>query len=81
MGPWRHGWVGTGIALPAPTRLPHTPGTPPPTHTAVHVHGWCRAEHKVAVGLKSVAQLTSRRYFSDLRLMTEVYNLVKVDNR
>ena len=35
----------------------------------------------MAVGLKSVAQLTLGPYFSDLRELTEVYNLPEIGNR
>ena len=34
-----------------------------------------------AVGLKSVAQLTLWVHFSDLRTITEVYNLLEIGNR
>ena len=72
------GWVGTGIAPPAPTQLLPTPGTPPPWP------GWTTrlhrlaAEVKEAVGLISVHQLTLDAHFSDISLITEVYNLLEI---
>ena len=35
----------------------------------------------MVVGLKSVAQLTLSPDFSDIRTITEVYNLAEADNR
>ena len=74
-------WVVPGITPPSTHPVPTTPGTPPCPHTAVHVHGRCRALTKHAVGLISVAQLTLGTSFSDIRLMTEVYNLVRIGDR
>ena len=78
------GWV-PGIALPAHPASPHTPGTPlPPGYTSeqvLYTAGWVRAVYSqlyMAVGLKSVDQLTLRRVFSGFQVMTEVYNLVEV---
>ena len=84
------GWSGgvPGIALLVPTQLPtvpHHPGYTPALHPGhgstgvrctVHVRGL-----NMAVGLRSVDQLTLRSHFSRLRGMTEVYNLVRIDNR
>ena len=72
------GWV-PGIApLPTPPRYP-TPGTPlpPPLHLTSRLHGCTgtSAEHNMVVGLKSVGQLTLSPEISDIRGMTEVYNL------
>ena len=75
------GWVGTGIALPGthpPYPGPHYPGyTPPPT---APVPGTAPGLHRgvqQAVGLRSVAQLTLSAQISEIRGITEVYNLVK----
>ena len=67
-----------------PTQLPH------PGYTPVAVPGWltalvdatggCPRLNKV-VGLKSVAQLSLSVLFSDLRGITEVYNLVGIGDR
>ena len=73
--------MGTGIALPATLPATHTPGTPlpyPAVYRAPHRPG---TEQKEAVGLRSVAQLTLRSFISDLRVITEVYNLVEIGNR
>ena len=64
---------------------PHYPGyTPPPTtmpvvSTAADSSS-SRPKNSV-VGLISVAQLTLGTLFSDLSLMTEVYNLVRIGDR
>ena len=74
--------VGTGIApLPAHP-IPTTPGTPPPyPRYTQHVNaGYVTARNSV-VGLKSVDQLTWGPLFSRLREFTEVYNLLRIDNR
>ena len=77
MGPGT-GLVGTGIAPPGTHPVPYpTPGTPPPRctmATRVHAAGHCL---NMAVGLKSVGQLTLGAVFSGLQGMTEVYNLVE----
>ena len=77
-------WVGTGIALPATLPATHRsqhPGyTPPHPGTAVHVHGRCRDQTKYAVGLISVGQLSLYAQIWEIQGMTEVYNLVRIDN-
>ena len=74
--------VGTGIALPATL-----PGTPPRVHpspypAAEHVHRRRQREHvpavNMAVGLKSVEQLSLSDHFSGFQGMTEVYNLLRI---
>ena len=87
MGPWDGpGWVPV-LALPGThpaTHRPHYPGyTPPLPRRVPRVRcTWdCSARGlNSAVGLKSVAQLTLSVLFSGFRGMTEVYNLVTVDN-
>ena len=63
-----------------------TPGTPPhPGYTSHHArYRYSRVPHRrrqtnSAVGLKSVAQLTWRPLIAGSRVMTEVYNLVEID--
>ena len=78
-------WWVPGIAPSQPTRPLHTPGTPPPrptssVHLGTAVHGVADALNMV-VGLISVEQLTLSSHFSVLRGITEVYNLVGIDNR
>ena len=67
----------------------HPPSTPP-----VHYPGYtsprrarvpvpCRAgaaRLNMVVGLKSVGQLSLYAHFSDIEELTEVYNLVRIDN-
>ena len=81
MGPG--GWVlvGTGIALPAtlPATIPRVHPSPYP-RLPVRRAG-PDMQLKVAVGLKSVDQLTLSPVFSDIRGMTEVYNLKRIDIR
>ena len=76
MGPWDGYWVGTGIALPASTQSRTTPGTPShPGYTAV-MHEAGISDLNMAVGLKSVDQLTLGAWISENQGITEVYNLV-----
>ena len=76
MGPW---WLGTGIALPATHPVPHPspyPGyTPPTRHRTGTGEQRVSDQRYMAVGLKSVAQLTLSRLFSGFLGITEVYNL------
>ena len=71
---WRSG-LGTGIAPlrthPAPTH----PGTPPLPLPAATVAYSVYSGQECGVGLKSVAQLTLDTQISDIRTITEVYNL------
>ena len=61
---------------------PHHPGyTPSPAVTAVHVPGMLSRGQYMVVGLISVEQLTLDPVFSDIRGITEGYNLVKIGNR
>ena len=68
----------------------HPPSYPPSSIPRVHPSPYpyrctdvgVRTEQcKVAVGLISVAQLTLSLLFSHIRGMTEVYNLLRIDNR
>ena len=69
-----------GIAPSRPTLIPTTPGTPSPaSSTATRVHGDSRGLED-AVGLKSVAQLSLGTHFSGFKGMTEVYNLVELED-
>ena len=78
MGSGRLGGWGTGIALPATHPVSHTPGTPlPHPGTSTSARRQSRRA-KVAVGLKSVDQLTLSVHFSGFLGMTEVYNLLKI---
>ena len=61
--------------LPAPRVHPCWPGGTSPATSR------CAARRNMVVGLISVAQLTLRALFSDISLMTEVYNLLEIDNR
>ena len=74
------GWV-PGIA---PSRHPPSPTTRvhpyPPYRTVTGLLGLAVLKDMV-VGLRSVAQLTLSRHFSDIRGITEVYNLLGADNR
>ena len=81
MGSWDWlGWV-PGIVPPGPTQLPYPGYTPPTPLPTREWPGLLTAGLNMAVGLKSVEQLTLRSYFSVFRGMTEVYNLVKIHNR
>ena len=81
MGPGGGWGLGTGIALPDPTQPCTTPGTPLPRQSALRVLTAVYGQENEVVGLISVEQLTLRSYFSDIRLFTEVHNLVKIGNR
>ena len=72
--------VGTGIALPTTHPSRTTPGTPPPPvpHRTVMVRSEVSWDH--AVGLISVDQLSLYLYISDIRGITEVYNVVTAGN-
>ena len=81
MGPWdMAGWV-PGIAPPSHPVLPLPRVHPSPPLRCAKRAVRLRAEYKVVVGLISVAQLTLGAIFSDIRGMTEVYNLIKIGNR
>ena len=72
-------WVVPGIAPPGTTR-PHHPGYTPPHPDSQYRYRRHRRTGQyrgvnMAVGLRSVDQLTLRREISDIRGMTEVYNL------
>ena len=74
-----------GIALPATHPGPPHPGYTPATPSsaapsATRVHGGAGRLNMV-VGLKSVQQLSLSARFSDIRGMTEDYNLLRIDNR
>ena len=74
--------MGTRYSTPPGTPVLHHPGYTPP-HRTLHgpVYTTPRALYtglNIAVGLKSVDQLTSGPYFSGSRGITEVYNLTKI---
>ena len=73
--------MGTGYSPSQPTHQYPTPGTPSPCPSTRTLPEPRHMPHKVAVGLISVAQLTLSAHFSDIRAITEVYNLVIIDNR
>ena len=77
-GYWDGSWQGTGIAPPSTHPPYRTPGTPSMTVTAVHGPGMQSARSEVAVGLRSVDQLTLGPLFSGLQGITEGYNLVNI---
>ena len=74
-----------GIVPLQPPQSSTTPGTPLPPHIAGPGMQQCRTVMypglNSAVGLISVQQLTLGTHFSDLRDMTEVYNLVRIGDR
>ena len=73
-------WV-PGIAPPDthPVPIPRVHLLPPCT-AVMQQQAPGHAKQRV-VGLRSVAQLTSEAYFSDIRTITEVYNLCVAGNR
>ena len=78
MGSGRVYWLGTGIALPG-TLLPIPRVHPSPyPSTASAVPGTALEQVNMAVGLRSVAQLTLDGHISETRGITEVYNLVRI---
>ena len=72
-----------GYRYSPPTHPPYPlPGyTPPAPGVALAVADPSYLEYNMVVGLISVEQLSLSPGFSDLRLMTEVYNLVEIGNR
>ena len=79
--------MGTRYSPPShPPGYPTTPGTPPPGYTSEQVlytagvRAAVYSQLNMAVGLKSVAQLSLSIHFSGFEGMTEVYNLVRIDN-
>ena len=78
MGPGRVYWWVPGIAPPGPTRLPIPRVHLPYPHTELATLLTLDHVLNVVVGLKSVAQLTLGAHFSDIRTITEVYNLVRI---
>ena len=81
MGPGTGGWVYRYSPLPTHPH-PHHPGyTPPGTIPKVYMLPAAAVVYRglnIAVGLKSVAQLTLRTHISGFQGMTEVYNLLYV---
>ena len=70
--------LGTGIALPATLpAIPRVHPSPLP-RTASAVPGTALEQVKDAVGLRSVDQLSLYDHFSETQGMTEVYNLVRI---
>ena len=80
MGSW-DGWVGTGYSPPSTLPGP-IPRVHPPTHPSTRSRVRAGPSHgaNMAVGLKSVEQLTLEAHFSEMRGITEVYNLATADN-
>ena len=76
------GLVGYRYSPPSPPSHYPYPGYTPPLHCRT---GDCctpgMSQYEEAVGLISVAQLTLRPVFSEIRVITEVYNLLRIDNR
>ena len=70
--------LGTGIVLPPTHPVPTTPGTPSPPSKSAGPSAVVSQLVNSAVGLKSVGQLSLRAQISDIRVMTEVYNLVYI---
>ena len=68
-------WLGTGIALPATLPAPLPRVHPSPTYPSTPASPGPHRQYQGAVGLKSVAQLTLGPQISDIRGITEVYNL------
>ena len=79
MGPGMVSWAGYRYSPPTGPPGYHTPGTPLPTAPATSATSVPAAESKVAVGLRSVGQLTLDAEISDIMGMTEVYNLVEIN--
>ena len=79
MGPGRVPGVVHGIAPPGYPSPPPPRVHPSPTTAADVIHAptaGSAARVNSAVGLKSVDQLSLGPHFSDIKGMTEVYNLV-----
>ena len=72
--------LGTGIAPLRPTPARTTPGTPPLPVLTREWPGQPYTRYNIAVGLKSVAQLTLGTHFSGFQGITEGYNLVYTGN-
>ena len=72
-------WWGTDIAPPGPPQVPYPGYTPPPTpgarYTVYSAPAGSAGQTNMAVGLKSVGQLTLYDQISGFKGMTEVYNL------
>ena len=82
MGPGMRLVLGTGIALQTTHPATH-PVYPPRVHpcpprTSTPVSSGPRRRAQCAVGLKSVGQLSLSIHISDIRGMTEVYNVRKI---
>ena len=79
MGP---GWV-PGIAPLQAHPVPTTPGTPLPPLPVTMLHatatGTAPGGVNMVVGLISVRRLSLDGHFSDIRGITERYNLVRID--
>ena len=68
----------------SPPRTPPgipTPGTPLHPRYTQHVNAGYSTAKNEGVGLISVEQLTLSAQIEQLRGMTEVYNLLRIDNR
>ena len=80
-GSWDGAGPGYRYAPSQPPPVPPTPGTPSPYPTPSTHPSWPSSTlYNMAVGLKSVAQLTSRALFSGFQGITEVYNVVDAGN-
>ena len=86
----KYGYLGGSWVVPGSTPSqdhprPHHPGYTSPPTAVRHRYTECSPQlvprTNSAVGLKSVEQLSLCPLFSDLRTMTEVYNLVRIGNR
>ena len=78
MGPGMVPGRGAGIALPTPPSHTHPGYTSPlPRTHADTLPGYTR-QSNMAVGLKSVVQLTLGDHISDIGTITEVYNLSNI---
>ena len=78
-------WVGTRYSTPPSTPVPHYPGYTPPRPAGHHVRCYCSRGAdggvNMAVGLISVGVRTLDAQISDIKGITEVYNLANAGNR
>ena len=86
----KYGVLGGYLVGPGIVPLQAHPGTIPRVHLPLpHIAGpgmlqrctRVSGQRNMVVGLKSVDQLCLEDHFSDLRTMTEVYNLVEIGDR
>ena len=82
-GSWDGCWVVPRYSPSQPPQSSHHPGYTPPAHAGPGMLQRCAVrcgQTNSAVGLRSVGQLSLYVHFSDIRGMTEVYNLIKLGN-